>query len=152
MASANEAEPAVAKRHRRGAAWRFWRVPVYSGAGLCLAHVLLAALRFGRAAPSGPSLLLILSGLVAFFAAGALAGLFVQWLLRGSRGGWRRFVIVSAVLATPLAIWMSLVGGLFGPPGVVLYCLAPYLLLSGLPALLRRLWLLLARSSESESN
>lgn len=94
----------------------------------------------------------MVSGLAAFFAAGALAGLFVQWLLRGSRGGWRRFVIVSAVVATPLAIWMSLVGGLFGPPGVVLYCLAPYLLLSGLPALLRRVWLLLTRSSASERN
>ena len=152
MASANEAEPALIAHHRSDAAWRFWRVPVYSGAGLCAAHVLLFALRFGLGAPSGPSLLPMLSGLVAFFAAGALAGLFVQWLLRGSRGGWRRFVIVSAILATPLAIWMSLVGGLFGPPGVVLYCLAPYLLLSGLPALFRRVWLLLARSSVSESN
>lgn len=94
----------------------------------------------------------MLSGLVAFFAGGALAGLFVQWLLQGSRGEWRRFVIVSAVLATPLALSMSLIGGLFGPPGVVVYCLVPYLLLSGLPALIRRVWLLLTKSSASERN
>lgn len=93
-------------------------------------------MRFGLGAMPG-----ILAGLGLFFASGTLAGLFIQWLLQGTDGGWRKFVIASAALATPCAVLLSLAGGLLGPLGVLAYALAPFLVLSGLPALLRWLWL-----------
>ena len=42
--------------------------------------------------------------------------------------------------ATPVAVAGSLVGGLFGPPGVLLYGLIPYLLLVGIPRLIGVVW------------
>ena len=38
------------------------------------------------------------------------------------------------------AVAGSLVGGLFGPPGVLLYGLIPYLLLVGIPRLIGKGW------------
>ena len=128
--------------------WRFWKFPVQFGAGFAALQLLVLATRFGpssAAAAAQRGLLPFGSGLVVFFIAGTLAGLFVQRLLRRAAGWWRRFLLVAIALATPTAVWFSLVGGLFGPPGVVLYGLVPYLVLAGFPALVRAVWLRLAR-------
>ena len=56
--------------------------------------------------------------------------------LRGTTGRFRTLLLVVTILATPLAIGSSLVGGLFGPPGVLIYGLLPYMLLVGIPRLI----------------
>ena len=54
-------------------------------------------------------------------------------------------MLVAAVVATPLAVAGSVIGGLFGPAGVLVWALLPYLLLVGLPVLGRKVWLVAAR-------
>ncbi len=85
-------------------------------------------------------------GLLLFFVGGVLIGLLVQRLLRGCEGGWRTFVISAVVIASPFAVLGSLVGGVLGPPFVVLYALFPYLLLVGIPLLIRKGWRRLRRA------
>jgi hypothetical protein len=80
-----------------------------------------------------------------FFLCGLLIGLLVQRLLKGCTGAWRTVLIVGVVLATPFAVLFSLVGGLLGPPVVLLGALVPYLLLVGLPVLIRESWSRFAR-------
>ena len=41
----------------------------------------------------------------------------------------------------PLAVLFSLVGGLLGPHMVVIYALVPFLVLVGIPILIRAIWL-----------
>lgn len=82
----------------------------------------------------------IVSGTALFLVAGASAGLFASRLLRGARGEWRKFLRVAIFLATPISVAFSFEGGLLGPPFVVAYALVPYLLLAGVPALVRRLF------------
>ena len=124
--------------------WRYWRAPFLFGAGFCVCQIVLLLVRFGLSSGAGrsaESLVWILSGSALFFVAGTLAGLFAGRLLRGAQGGWRNFLLVAVFLATPVALVFSLAGGLLGPPFVVAYALVPYLLLAGVPALVRRLWL-----------
>lgn len=134
-----------------------WRVPICFGAGFCALQVLVFVGRFGfvgHQEPSGhllQSLFPMLSGLVLFFIAGLLAGLLVQSFLRDTRGGWRKFVICAVAVATPFSVWLSLVGGLLGPAGALMFCLAPYLLLVGLPTLVRWTWLRLATPATSRA-
>ena len=125
--------------------WRYWKMPVWFGIGFCVLQVLVALVRFGSMDSWNPAELLfvipaILSGLILFFLGGLLVGLFAQWLVRGSYGAWRTFLLVMIVIATPFAISFSLVGGLLGPLFVVLYALVPYLLLVGIPMLIRKSW------------
>ena len=51
------------------------------------------------------------------------------------------------VLATPVAPLLSLEGGLLEPHMVVVYVLVPYLLLAGIPAVIRAIWLRLGKLS-----
>ncbi len=125
--------------------WRYWKIPALFGVGLCILQILVAFVRFGGREDWTPPMLLeipaILFGLVLFFLCGVLVGLLVQRLLRGSTGAWRVALIVCVAVATPLAVLFSLVGGLLGPPVVLIYTLIPYLLLVGVPVLIRKILL-----------
>ena len=129
---------------RTGGIWAGWKGPALAGLGFCALQVALALMRFGGLPEGGP-LGSVLFGLTLFFAAGALAYLLVRALLRGASRRWRRKMLVAAVVATPLAVAGSLIGGLFGPAGVLVWALLPYLLLVGLPVLGRKVWLVAAR-------
>lgn len=125
----------------------YWRTPLLAGGAFCGAQIALFLVRFGFESPtmvpaaSSAALAGMLSGLALFFVAGILVGLFARWLLRGTLGAWRKFLIVAISISTPIAVAFSLAGGLLGPPFVVVYALLPYLLLAGVPALGRRAWL-----------
>ena len=117
--------------------------PVLFGIGFCVLQLLVALARFGSMDSWNPAELLfaipaILSGLILFFLGGLLIGLLAQRLLRGVVGSWRRGLWVAIAVATPLAVLLSLVGGLLGPHMVVLGALVPYLLLVGIPLLIRQ--------------
>ena len=119
------------------------------GAGLCILQILVAMVRFGGGDGWNPA---ILFGLAMFFLCGLLIGLLVQRLLKSCTGAWRTVLIVGVVLATPFAVLFSLVGGLLGPPVVLLGALVPYLLLVGLPVLIRESWLRFARLRRAKSD
>ena len=63
----------------------------------------------------------------------------IERLLHGTTGRFRSLRLVATILATPVAIGASLVGGV-GPPGVLIYGLIPYLLLVGIPRLIGKGW------------
>ena len=142
-------EPAAGRPDGR---WVYWRIPVTFGVVLCIIQVALVAVRFGAGTEwPGPARTVQMAlamglGLVLFFVGGVLTGLLVQRLLRGCQGGWRTFLISAVVIASPFAVLGSLVGGLLGPPFVVLYALFPYLLLVGVPVLIRKGWHRLRRT------
>ncbi len=124
---------------------RYWKTPVLFGLGFCVLQVLLALVRFGFMGFIHPANLLVAipsirSGLALFFLGGLLAGLLVQRLLRGAVGSWRSVFLVMFALATLLAVGFSLVGGLLGPHGVVIGAVVPYLILVGIPVLIRNFW------------
>lgn len=127
--------------------WPWWRVPLLFGVGFCVIQILVFVARFGfgRLAEIGGGArqwyLGPISGFSLFFVGGAAAGLLIGRLLRTAGTRWQVFLIVASAVATPFAIFGSLVGGLLGPPGVIVYAVAPYLLLAGIPALVRRVWL-----------
>ena len=111
--------------------------------GFCVLQLLVALARFGSMDSWKPAELLfaipaILSGLILFFLGGLLIGLLAQRLLRGVVGSWRRGLWVAMAVATPFAVLFSLVGGLLGPHMVVIGALFPYLLLVGIPLLIRQ--------------
>ena len=111
------------------------------GVGMVTLQAGLALYRFGETT----SLLqwanpLMWAGLGLFFITGWLIGLVIERLLRGTTGRFRTLLLVATILATPLAVALSLVGGLFGPPGVLIYGLSPYLLLVGIPRLIEKGW------------
>ena len=120
---------------------RAWRVPLLCGVGMVILQTGLAIYRFGETASLrewvNP---LMWVGLGLFFVTGGLIGLVVERLLRGTTGRFRTLLLVATILATPVAIGSSLVGGLFGPPGVLIYGLIPYLLLVGIPRLIGKGW------------
>ena len=80
------------------------------------------------------------TGLGLFFLTGGLIGMLVQLLLRGTTSGFRILLLIATILATPLAVYMSLFGGLLGHFGVVTGGILPYLLLVGIPGLIGKLW------------
>ena len=49
----------------------------------------------------------------------------IERLLHGTTGRFRSLLLVATILATPVAIGASFVGGVFGPPGVLIYGLIP---------------------------
>ena len=129
-----------------GSRWGYWRMPVIFGLVLCAVQVALVVVRFGFTSEGrGPAQVFVMvsamaTGLVLFFVGGLLIGLLVQRLLRGCEGRWRTFLILAIAIASPFAVLGSLVGGLLGPPFVVLYAVLPYLLLVGIPVLIRKGW------------
>ena len=121
--------------------WRTWGVPVRCGVGMVALQTLLALYRFGDTT----ALLQLVNplmwiGLGLFFVTGWLIGWVVERLLRGTTGRFRTLLLGATILATPVAVAGSLVGGLFGPPGVLIYGLIPYLLLVGIPRLIGKGW------------
>lgn len=135
--------------------WRYWKTPVLFGAGFCILQTLVAIVRFGGREDWNPIIILfaipaILLGLAMFFLCGLLIGLLVQRLLKGSSGSWRIALKVAAALATPPAVWFSIVGGLLGPPSILIGALIPYLFLVGIPVLIHACWLRLARSRHTK--
>ena len=129
---------------------RAWRFPLLCGVGMVILQTGLAIYRFGETS----SLLqwlnpLMWVGLGLFFVTGGLIGLVIERLLRGTTGRFRTLLLAATILATPVAIGASLVGGLFGPPGVLIYGLIPYLLLVGIPRLIGKGWRKLPRSIDS---
>ena len=121
--------------------WRTWGVPVRCGVGMVALQTLLALYRFGDTT----ALLQLVNplmwiGLGLFFVTGWLIGWLVERLLRGTTGRFRTLLLGATILATPVAVAGSLVGGLFGPPGVLIYGLIPYLLLVGIPRLMGKGW------------
>ena len=129
---------------RRQLSWSYWKTPVVFGAGFCILQILVALVRFGGRGgwiASNPlEIPAMLFGLAMFFLCGVLVGLMVQRLLRGCTGAWRSALMVGVGLATPFAILFSLFGGLLGPPVVLIAALIPYLLLVGIPVLIRKAW------------
>ena len=121
--------------------WRTWGVPVRCGVGMVALQTLLALYRFGDTTAwlqlVNP---LMWIGLGLFFFTGWVIGWVVERLLRGTTGRFRTLLLGATILATPVAVAGSLVGGLFGPPGVLLYGLIPYLLLVGIPRLIGKGW------------
>ena len=140
--------PAASSRRR----WAYWRVPVIFGIVLCAVQIALALVRFGSTAQLQDPVQVVemvlgmAIGLVLFFVSGLLIGLLVQRLLRGCEGRWRTFLIAATIIASPFAVLGSLVGGLLGPPVVILYAVFPYLLLVGVPVLIRKVWKRLRRT------
>ena len=126
-----------------------WRFAVLCGVGMMILQTGLALYRFG-----GTTSLrewvnpLMWIGLGLFFVTGGLIGIVIERLLRGTTGRFRTLLVVVTILATPLAIGSSLVGGLFGPPGVLIYGLLPYLLLVGIPRLIGKGWEVWARRGD----
>ncbi len=123
------------------ARWRAWGIPVRCGAGMVALQTLLALYRLG----DSTALLQLVNplmwiGLGLFFVTGWVIGWVVERLLRGTTGRFRTLLLGATFLATPVAVAGSLVGGLFGPPGVLLYGLIPYLLLVGIPRLIGVVW------------
>ena len=120
-----------------------WKLPLLFGIGLCALQVTLALGRFG----AGRSLSAwIRPDLLLFFIAGFLAGWLSDALLRGTNGTWRKLLIACIATAAVFAVPMSLLGGLFGPPVVVLGGLLPFLAIAGVPALSRSLWIRFRRA------
>ena len=134
--------------------WRYWKTPVLFGAGLCILQILVAIVRFSSREGWNPAILFaipaILFGLAMFFLCGLMVGLLVQHLLKGCTGAWRTALMVGVALATPFAVLFSLFGGLLGPPVVLIGALVPYLLLVGLPVLIRKFWLRFVRPCRAE--
>ena len=119
-----------------------WRFALLCGVGMVLLQTGLALYRFGGTTGLGEWVnpqMWIGQGL--FFVTGGLIGLVIERLLRGPTGRFRALLVVATILATPLAIGLSLVEDCSAPPpGVLIYGLLPYLLLVGIPRLIGKGW------------
>ena len=92
--------------------WRTWGVPVRCGVGMVALQTLLALYRFGDTT----ALLQLVNplmwiGLGLFFVTGWLIGWVAERLLRGTTGRFRTLLLGATILATPVAVAGSLVGG-----------------------------------------
>ncbi len=126
--------------------------PVVCGLAMCVLQVLIVLYRFGgdsflSSSPDGHVWL----GLGLFFVTGGLIGLLLQLLLRGTTSRFRILLLIAAILATPLSVMASLMGGLFGPVGIVAYGIFPFLLLVGIPRLIGKLRELFSRRKRATS-
>ena len=118
-----------------------WRFPLLFGAGFCAVQTAVGLVRFGFGWQAVTrDVIPLLNGLFLFFVTGVLAGMLSQRLLRRSKGAFRAFLMAAIAVATPFAMWGSLMGGLLGPAGVLIFGIAPYLALVGGPVLLHSAW------------
>lgn len=75
-----------------------------------------------------------------FFIAGTLGGLILIYFLnRQTSSGKRWAVLIGFLLATPIAMFLVLGGGLFGPLGVILLPQIPWALMALIGSLVGRL-------------
>ena len=128
---------------RRGAnrpVWTTWKGPVAFAGAFCLLEVAVFAVRFGLDWQIAALVPAITLGLAEMFAAGLISGWFLLVVLRRAGGRWRIALAVAAAVATPFSLLGSMIGGLLGPIGVVVYTTAPYLILVGLPVLAKSTW------------
>ena len=118
---------------------RAWRVPLLCGMGMVILQTGLAIYRFGETTSLrewvNP---LMWVGLGLFFVTGGLIGLVIERLLRGTTGP--HPAAGRDDPGHPRGDWCEPRGGLFGPPGVLIYGLIPYLLLVGIPRLIGNGW------------
>ena len=110
--------------------WRAWGIPVRCGAGMVVLQTLLALYRFG----DSTALLQLVNplmwiGLGLFFVTGWLIGWVVERLLRGTTGRFRTLLLGATILATPVAVAGSLVGGCSALRVSYSMACVPYLLL-----------------------
>ena len=78
--------------------------------------------RFGVLNPDATALEYLL-----FFLAGALGGLILIYFLNSQASLARRWVVLIAfLLASPIALFTMIAGGLLGPPGVLLFPQIPW--------------------------
>ena len=90
--------------------------------------------RFGVLNPDATALEYLL-----FFLAGALGGLILIYFLNRQSSAARRWVVLIAfLLASPIALFMMIAGGLLGPPGVLLFPQIPWALLAWIGSLLAK--------------
>ena len=83
-------------------------------------------LRFGRWNTSATAIEFLL-----FFLSGALGGGVLIYFLNRQASAMRRWVVLIAfLLASPIALFMMLGGGLLGPPGVLIFPQIPWALLA----------------------
>ena len=76
---------------------------------------------------------------VSFFLAGTLGGLILMWFLnRETSPRGRRMALIAFLLASPLALIMMLVGGLFGPVGVLIAPQIPWALFTWIGTLVSK--------------
>ena len=85
-------------------------------------------LRFGRWNTDATTTEYIL-----FFLAGALGGGVLIFFLNRQASATRRWVVLIAfLLASPIALFMMIGGGLLGPPGVLIFPQIPWALFTGI--------------------
>jgi len=98
------------------------------------AQVVAFYARFGRWNTESP-----FTDYLFFFLAGALGGSILIFILnRQSSAGGRWIVLVSFLMAAPLALFMMIGGGLLGPLGILIFPQILWVLITWLGSLLAR--------------
>jgi hypothetical protein len=101
-----------------------------------LAQIVTYYLRFGRL-----NTIATFTEYLFFFIAGSLGGLILIFFLsRETAERARRMVLGAFLLASPIALLMMLVGGLFGPLGILILPQIPWALFAWIGSLLGRVF------------
>ena len=115
------------------------RVPLYwaliVGVLVVAVQIITFYVRFGRWNSDAN-----LTDYLFFFFAGALGGLSLTFFLNRQASIARRWVVLVAfLLASPIALFMMLGGGLLGPLGTLIFPQIPWVLFTWLGSLLGRI-------------
>lgn len=115
------------------------KVPLYwafiVGCFVVAAQVITFYVRFGRWNTEAD-----LTDYLFFFLAGALGGLILIFFLNRQSSTARRWVVLVAfLLASPIALFMMLGGGLLGPLGTLIFPQIPWALFSWIGSLVGRI-------------
>ena len=114
------------------------------GAGYTAVFVLVAAVRLAVMEPAGSfsvgAAFGLISGLVFAYGAGCLFAVPLVWTLRRFRMSARVPILLWSA-AVPLSALGSLLGGLLGPPGILLLGGTPILAALGWAFLVQTIWL-----------